>query len=77
LYCHNIDVLYFQGKTNVTNGEEDLAYKEKYNYISPDAMKELLENESIYIVSEEYLDIFPVDMYHLTKFNDFYVAIPK
>lgn len=79
MYTHQIDAHYYQGISNVQNGEELLPYQERYHYEYATA-EIIAENEAsgervVYIVGPGEVDLFDTEKYEITSiYNRFYVA---
>lgn len=79
MYTHQIDAHYYQGISNVQNGEELLPYQERYHYEYATA-EIIAENEAsgecvVYIVGPGEVDLFDTEKYEITSIYDrFYVA---
>ena len=79
MYTHQIDAHYYQGISNVQNGEELLPYQERYHYEYATA-EIIAENEAsgesvVYIVGPGEVDLFNTEKYEITSiYNRFYVV---
>lgn len=79
MYTHQIDAHYYQGISNVQNGEELLPYQERYHYEYATA-EIIAENEAsgesvVYIVGPGEVDLFDKEKYEITSiYNRFYVV---
>lgn len=79
MYTHQIDAHYYQGISNVQNGEELLPYQERYHYEYATA-EIIAENEAsgervVYIVGPGEVDLFNTEKYEITSIYDrFYVV---
>ena len=79
MYTHQIDAHYYQGISNVQDGEELLPYQERYHYEYATA-EIIAENEAsgecvVYIVGPGEVDLFDTEKYEITSiYNRFYVA---
>ena len=79
MYTHQIDAHYYQGISNVQDGEELLPYQERYHYEYATA-EIIAENEAsgecvVYIVGPGEVDLFDTEKYEITSIYDrFYVA---
>lgn len=79
MYTHQIDAHYYQGISNVQNGEELLPYQERYHYEYATA-EIIAENEAngervVYIVGPGEVDLFDTEKYEITSiYNRFYVV---
>ena len=79
MYTHQIDAHYYQGISNVQNGEELLPYQERYHYEYATA-EIIVENEAsgervVYIVGPGEVDLFDTESYEITSiYNRFYVV---
>lgn len=79
MYTHQIDAHYYQGISNVQNGEELLPYQERYHYEYATA-EIIVENEAsgervVYIVGPGEVDLFDTEKYEITSiYNRFYVV---
>lgn len=79
MYTHQIDAHYYQGISNVQNGEELLPYQERYHYEYATA-EIIAENEAsgecvVYIVGPGEVDLFDTESYEITSiYNRFYVV---
>lgn len=77
VFNQDLDIPYFQGKTNTNHGKEVLPYEERYQYItfSEDEI-EILENE-VYILPEKYWEVIDDSIYNKTRFLNFFVVERK
>lgn len=79
MYTHQIDAHYYQGISNVQDGEELLPYQERYHYEYATA-EIIAENAAsgervVYIVGPGEVDLFDTEKYEITSIYDrFYVA---
>lgn len=79
LYTHQIDAHYYQGISNVQDGEELLPYQERYHYEYATA-EIIAENEAsgervVYIVGPGEVDLFNTEKYEIISiYNRFYVV---
>ena len=79
MYTHQIDAHYYQGISNVQDGEELLPYQERYHYEYATA-EIIAENEAsgervVYIVGPGEVDLFNTEKYEITSiYNRFYVV---
>ena len=79
MYTHQIDAHYYQGISNVQDGEELLPYQERYHYEYATA-EIIAENEAsgervVYIVGPGEVDLFDTEKYEITSiYNRFYVV---
>ena len=79
MYTHQIDAHYYQGISNVQDGEELLPYQERYHYEYATA-EIIAENEAsgervVYIVGPGEVDLFDTESYEITSiYNRFYVV---
>lgn len=79
MYTHQIDAHYYQGISNVQDGEELLPYQERYHYEYATA-EIIAENEAsgervVYIVGPGEVDLFDTEKYEITSiYNRFYAA---
>ena len=79
MYTHQIDAHYYQGISNVQDGEELLPYQERYHYEYATA-EIISENEAsgervVYIVGPGEVDLFDTEKYEITSiYNRFYVV---
>lgn len=79
MYTHQIDAHYYQGISNVQNGEELLPYQERYHYEYATA-EIIAENEAsgervVYIVGPGEVDLFNTEKYEIISiYNRFYVV---
>jgi len=79
MYTHQIDAHYYQGISNVQDGEELLPYQERYHYEYATA-EIIAKNEAsgervVYIVGPGEVDLFDTEKYEITSiYNRFYVV---
>lgn len=82
MYTHQIDAHYYQGISNVQDGEELRPYKERYHYENVTA-ETVAANEAsgervVYIVDSGQRELFDPEKYEITSFYDrFYVVKDK
>lgn len=82
MYTHQIDAHYYQGISNVQDGEELRPYKERYHYENVTA-ETVAANEAsgervVYIVDPGQRELFDPEKYEITSFYDrFYVVKDK
>ncbi len=79
MFHHDIDALYFQGKTQgfSRNGKPLLPYKERYRYVKLPGMKiDPMEN-AVYIIHKNENSFFDPGSFALYKFADYYAVIPN
>lgn len=80
LYCHEIDARYYQGVSNVQNGEEMLPYSERYLFqdVTEEIVAENKGKDVVYIVDREDIALFPGEEYDICSFYDaFFVVVGK
>jgi 4-amino-4-deoxy-L-arabinose transferase-like glycosyltransferase len=77
MFHHNIDALYFQGKTNIQDGTERLPYSERYTFASIDRIEIKDGEDAVYIITEADKKYFDAAKYKFTDFGTFEVAEKK
>ena len=81
MYTHRIDAHYYQGVSNVQDGEELLPYKERYHYENATeeiiAANEVDGQRVVYLVGPAQVELFDPEMYQVTSFYDKFYVVTK
>lgn len=79
LFSHEIDALYYQGKSNMQKGVELLPFEERYHFedVTREILNENINKEVVYIVHAENLELFSEEEYVIDSFYDTYYVIQK
>lgn len=79
LFSHEIDALYYQGRSNVQNGVEVLSFEERYRFedVTEEIINANTDKSVVYVVQTEELGLFSEEEYMIDSFYDIYYVIEK
>lgn len=82
LFSHEIDALYYQGKSNVQNGVEVLPFDERYRFeeVTKEILNANIDKEVVYIVHDQNMGLISEEIseeYEITSFYDTYYVMQK
>lgn len=79
LFSHEIDALYYQGRSNVQNGEELLPFEDRYRFedVTAQIVNANTGKDVVYVVQAEELSLFSEEEYTIDSFYDIYYVIEK
>lgn len=75
LFNQDIDIPYYQGKTNTEHNIDRLPYDERYQYIEFDPNKIDDSENAVYILPEKYWDFFDEVKYNKSRFVNYFTAV--
>lgn len=77
MFCHEIDAEYYQGITNVCDGQERLPYEERYHFLTADedivAANE--DRSVVYLIGGDRMHLFSEEEYEWESFYDVYYVV--
>lgn len=77
LFHHQIDAQYFQGKSNMQNGQELNPYRERYVYTNLNTQFINPHKKAVYIANNNELHYFDSKKFEIHKFNQFSAIYPR
>lgn len=79
LFCHEIDALYYQGKTNLQDGKEVLPFSERYHFqkMTEEVLEMNQDRQMAYLVSADEIKLFSGEDWDITSFYDVYYVVTK
>jgi len=77
LFGHQIDAHYYQGKTNIVDGEETLPYAQKYQYREAASVNINPDENAAYVILSSEMYLFPQEKFDITVHHGYCSVIPK
>lgn len=79
MFCHEIDAKYFQGETDIQDGQERFPYVERYSFekVDEETVEGNKDKSVVYLVGSDEISFFSEEEYVWESFYDSYYVVSR